>query len=193
MARKVTKWPPPEYDPVLADFGRIVFNFNVFEQHMRTILWCILSEDQNDQKHYAINLNMDIRSIVDSIRTYAIEFCDGDKQRSLIHCCDLFFSVKEYRDFYVNHLSGLVTNGTMELYVADAQPRITDYRKRITEADVEWLQQLCYVGSNYSAEVYGFVAEQLGRLSGGDKPRDLPTPVPLPKKLDRQGIIRLKK
>ena len=187
-----TKWPPATYDSLLAEFGRIIFNFNCLERGTRALLWALASRDQQDQKHHALATHLSITAMLDALRTVANDFHKGEIRESAIHCISVFDVAREYRNFYVHGFANIKTNGNGSLHTAVARKKLADIWVDVTVKDVEWVANLCSDAHHYVAGVFGYASEQLGRLKVDNGiPRVLPAPLVLPERLKKDYRYRI--
>lgn len=186
-----TKWPPSEFDPLLAEIGRIVFHFNTLERSVRTILWCLASRDGRDQIHHAVTMHLGNIGITDALRTVVTEFYESPIQGAVLHVIEIFDRTREYRNWYIHGFGNIYGDGSGGLHSASAKARLIDSQDKFSFEDAEWLAQWCQTASHHCAAVYGYCAETLQRIPADTPPRALPEKLPLPDRLKKPRKLRL--
>ncbi|MFK8075708.1 MAG: hypothetical protein AB8B84_03915 [Granulosicoccus sp.] len=99
-----TQWPPREYDPILREMGRLIFNWNSIENSTRNILDALIGAGQ---KSNILTAHMGTQSQLDALKTIANGFLNDDEKNHILHAISLYSRLREYRNYFVHSFSML--------------------------------------------------------------------------------------
>lgn len=99
-------WPPKEWNPILIEVGKIVFNWNTLERTISQILNTLVGEGDNVK---ILVTQLGNRTVTDSIKTFANEFFKGKEREHLLHSVELFDILRGYRNYYIHSFNGVST------------------------------------------------------------------------------------
>lgn len=161
MPSELDTWPPRSYDPILSEFGRVVFNFNALENSVRRHLWSITTSGREDDMVEPLIVHMGNAALVDAVRTTATEFYDGWIKSKSLDLCDVFDRTREYRNYYAHGLNTIKFDGSAELRTKSARGRMVKHHLQISHEDVVWLASWCKTAASFGASVYVNVMQEL--------------------------------
>lgn len=97
-------WPPKEWNSILIEVGKIVFNWNTLERTISQLLYTLVGDGDNVKILVA---QLGNRTVTDSIKTFANEFFEGKEREHLLHLVELFDILRGYRNYYIHSFNGV--------------------------------------------------------------------------------------
>ncbi|MBX4967185.1 hypothetical protein [Rhizobium binae] len=172
------QWPPGAYDQHLAEFGRIVFNFNTLEGGMKAILSKVSTDWSNPElraRNHILITNMGNMDITDALRTIVNEFnllwqLSSETKKLILHCITTFDLTREYRNWYVHGLNAILSDGKnffVGMQTFSARNRFAEHFLPVSLEDLTWFAGWCYEASHHIAEAHSFIAHDVGYDIGG--------------------------
>ena len=182
-------WPPEKHNLLLADFGRIVFNFNSMERAIHRLLWLLSTRGNEDDIALPAITHLSNVAVVDALTTVLSEFYQDPIAEHARHLIKLFGILREYRNYYVHGFNNVDFYGGGFLKTTSARGNIVDHELRITISDVQKLADCLHEAHEYAALIYCCSSEfmQNGSLSHWSWPEKFP----LPDRLNKPRNLRL--
>jgi hypothetical protein len=178
-----TVWPPVEWEPILCEIGRIVFNWNTLENTTVRILNTLIG---GEEKAAIATTHMSLNAQIDAIKTLANEYLDDEELDHILHLLLVFDRFRERRNFFVHSLSVIGFSSlnppqyqaTMESYSARGR-----FKRHQMKVDVNILSaeaKHMYRATHYFALVHN-------HFSMPDNPSyiNLPEKFPLPERMEK--------
>ena len=176
-------WPPPDWDPILSEIGRIVFNWNRIEEITTKILNTLIG---GQERSTIITAHMNTAIKNDALRTIAYEFLSDEERDHILHAIMLFNRLRERRNYYIhafNTISFTVSgsfNPQAQLDNYSAKGRL---RRHVLTVTVDHLHNESVIlnsATHYFGLLYGYFAHIEGSNQEG-----LPDKFPIPDRLTK--------
>jgi hypothetical protein len=175
-------WPPAEYEPLLAEMGRIVFNFNSLERVTHRIVLMLATRGSEDRSVQILITHLNNVPATDALRSLAIDAYDGAVQEHALHLAELFDRLREYRNFYVHGFKDINLGGGGAVSTRTARKGLKYHDLRVDRESMADLARSLQLAHSYAANVYcGFGEILLSR----PEVRGLPEKLALPDRLEK--------
>ncbi len=150
-------WPPNEFDPILAELGRLIFNWNTIERTLTQILNILTGSFPKNQ---ILTAHMSTTAICDALKTVANELHIGEERNHLLHAVSLFEVLRDYRNYYVHGFNTILfVPGDVPracFNTKSAKSKLTIRRLELTAKQIAEVSFQCMDASGYLALVHNY-------------------------------------
>lgn len=182
-----TVWPPAEWEPILCEIGRIVFNWNTLENTTVRILNILIG---GEEKAAIATTHMSLNAQIDAIKTLANEYLVDDELDHILHLLSVFDRFRERRNFFVHSFSIIGFSrlnppqyqATMDSY--SARGRFKRHQMKVDASILAEEAKDMHRATHYFALVHN-------HFSMPDNPeyKNLPERFPLPERMEKPAAF----
>lgn len=178
-------WPPEEYNTILSEVGRIIFNWNNIERLMRQILFNL---SDGREKTNILTAHMGTTIQMHALRTIANTYFQDPQKDTLLHAIKLFERLREYRNYLIHSFNMIKINqeygavfASMQSYMAKGNFQIKELD--LDEKEIAQISKLIRCASHYFTLLHNHIVP----FNHGEVPKErlkpIPEKFPLPDKL----------